>query len=317
MHMKKLIRFDWAIKYILKNKANFEILNGFLSELLGTKISIKSVLDGESNKIDANDKFNRVDLLVENENSEKIIIEVQCERQLDYLSRILYGTSKAITEYICEGDKYRQICKVISVSVVFFKLGIGGDYIYKGTTDFKGIHNHEELRFAPDEQEIYKENHVKPEDLQPRDIFPEYYIIKVDQFQEKIKSKFDEWVYFLKHSEVKSSFKAKGIKSAAEKLDILKLNKAQRAEYDSFVKDRLHENSMIDSHYGRGKREGEKKGLIKGEAIGIKKGIEKEQLAIVINMKEKGYEIKTIMEITGLSKRQIDKLLTKAKDGKK
>ncbi len=28
---KKLVRFDWAIKYILRNKANFDVLEAFLS----------------------------------------------------------------------------------------------------------------------------------------------------------------------------------------------------------------------------------------------------------------------------------------------
>ena len=32
---KKLVRFDWAMKrLLLQNKANFDILEGFLSELL-------------------------------------------------------------------------------------------------------------------------------------------------------------------------------------------------------------------------------------------------------------------------------------------
>ena len=60
-----LVRFDWAIKYLLRNKANFDILEGFLSELLKRDIRIESVLESESNKITAEDKFNRVDLLVE------------------------------------------------------------------------------------------------------------------------------------------------------------------------------------------------------------------------------------------------------------
>ena len=38
MKTKHLIQFDWAIKTILRNKANFLIIEGFLSELLKTDV---------------------------------------------------------------------------------------------------------------------------------------------------------------------------------------------------------------------------------------------------------------------------------------
>ncbi len=59
---KKLVRFDWAMKRMLRHKANFDILEGFLSELLGDAVTIKQILDSESNKEMEDDKFNRVDV---------------------------------------------------------------------------------------------------------------------------------------------------------------------------------------------------------------------------------------------------------------
>lgn len=55
---KQLIRFDWAIKKLLRNKANFDILEGFLSELLGDNIKIRQILDSESNKETEDDTLN-------------------------------------------------------------------------------------------------------------------------------------------------------------------------------------------------------------------------------------------------------------------
>ena len=326
--MNKLIRFDWAIKYILKHKANFDILEGFLSELLQTDITIKSVLDGESNKQHAKDKFNRVDLLVETSNHEKIIIEVQCENQIDYLNRMLYGTSKVITEHMQEGQAYRKICKVISISIVFFNLGEGKDYIYKGRTEFIGIHFHDRLRLAQNEQQVYNATHVKAGELTTGDIYPEYYIIKVNQFKEKIKNKFDEWVYFLKNEQIKSTFNAKGIQSASKKLAVLQLSDQERAAYENYLKDKMYEASMIFSHYEIGKTDGHKEGVKEGEAIGIEKGIEKgkhegrvEGEAIGIEkgaqqnkletaklMKANDCAIDLIIKITGLSRQQINNL---------
>ena len=94
---RKLISFDWAMKKLLRSKANFEILEGFLSELLKDNIHILEILDSESNKENSRDKYNRVDFKVKNNNNEIIIIEVQYEREFDYLQRILFGTSKVIT----------------------------------------------------------------------------------------------------------------------------------------------------------------------------------------------------------------------------
>ena len=47
---KKLIRFDWAVKKILRHKANFGILAGFLSELLMFDVTIETILESEGNK---------------------------------------------------------------------------------------------------------------------------------------------------------------------------------------------------------------------------------------------------------------------------
>src|ERR1700722_18876148 len=104
--MKQLVRFDWAIKNLLRDKADYDVLEGFLSELLERDIRIENILESESNRNTTDNKANRVDLLVKVDNKEFIIIEVQCERESDYFSRILYGASKIITEHIKKGDLY-------------------------------------------------------------------------------------------------------------------------------------------------------------------------------------------------------------------
>ena len=103
MSTPNLVRFDWAMKRLLRHKTNFVVLEGFLSSLLGEQIHIKHLLESEGNKEDVTDKFNRVDLLAENSKGELIIVEVQNNREIDYFLRMLYGVSKAVTEYIKEG----------------------------------------------------------------------------------------------------------------------------------------------------------------------------------------------------------------------
>ena len=284
--MTKLVHFDWAIKNLLRNKANFDILEGFLSELLQTKVTIETLLESESNKNDKDDRSNRVDLLVLTEKKEHIIIEVQASMEWDYLSRILYGTSKVVTEYIQAGQSYRNVRKIISVSIVFFNLGRGEDYVYHGTTEFRGTHQHDVLQLGDNEQKAYG-----PE-KNPSDIFPEYYLIKVNQFNERIKDKFDEWVYFLKTEKIQPTFTAQGIRSAAKKLDILSLTEEERNAYERYEENTHYEASMHESHYGRGKLEGDELATHR----------------IAKNMLECGVEIDIVITSTGLLREEIEKI---------
>ena len=125
-----MISFDWAMKRLLRQKANFEVLEGFLSELLCRKIIIKNIGESEGNKTDKNDKWNKVDILVEADGKELVIIELQYDSENDYFQRMLYGVSKAVTEHIHEGDPYSAIRKVYSINIVYFDLGKGDDYVY-------------------------------------------------------------------------------------------------------------------------------------------------------------------------------------------
>jgi predicted transposase/invertase (TIGR01784 family) len=226
---KKLIRFDWAMKKMLRHKANFDILEGFLTELLAEEIKIKQILDSESNKESEDDKFNRVDILVENAKGELVIIEVQNSKEYDYFQRMLYGTSKAITEHIREGQPYAEVKKVISITIAYFDLGQGKDYVYHGTTIFKGIHKKDILTLAGKQVELYRKTHI-------HQIFPEFYVIKVGKFGNSVHDKLDEWIYFFKNAEIKTDFSAKGLREASERLDEMLLSEKDAKEYKKYLK---------------------------------------------------------------------------------
>ncbi len=227
---KKLVRFDWAMKKMLRHKTNFDILEGFLSELLGDEVKIKQVLDSESNKETEDDKFNRVDVLVEFSSGELVIVEIQNSKEYDYFHRMLYGTSKVITEHIKEGQPYAEVKKVISVTIAYFDLGQGIDYVYHGTTVFKGIHKHDILTLADKQILLYKKNKI-------HEIFPEYWVIKVGKFGNRVNDKLDEWIYFFKNAEIKNDFSARGLKAAGEKLDEMKLDEKEAKDYKKYLKE--------------------------------------------------------------------------------
>ena len=293
---RKLISFDWAIKRLLRSKANFGILEGFLSELLFEDIKIEEILESESNKDSFDDKYNRVDIKVKNIKDEIILVEIQYGRELDYMQRMLYGTSTVVTEHMDEGEAYSKVVKVISINIIYFDFGDGDDYIYKGTTEFKGIHNNSILELNLKQKELYRKTNVA-------EIYPEYYVIKVNNFDEQAKDTLDEWIYFLKTEKIENNFNAKGLKEAKTKLDYLKFDKKEKLNYEKF-KQHLHDQaSAWESTYVIGKIEGVREGIEQG----IEQGKYKEKLTLAKNLLDI-LDIETIALKTGLSVEEIERL---------
>lgn len=311
--MKKLIRFDWALKKLLRNKANFDILEGFLSELLKQDIKIESILESETNKDDDADKFNRVDLLARDSKDELVLIEVQVENQVDYFQRMHYYTSKAAVQSMHTGDPYSNVKKIYSVNILYFDLGHGKDYVYHGTTRFMGIHYDDELNLNDSQKELYDKKNVY-------EIYPEYYLLKINQFNEVAKDSLDEWIYFLKTEEIKDGFKARGLKEAKTKLDIMKMPDEERRIYDRYIENNRYKISLIGSnrdeaklegfHEGKqlGITEGKQLGITEGKQLGITEGIEKGKLLIARNLKAKGFDNMFISDTTDIPIEDIEKL---------
>jgi predicted transposase/invertase (TIGR01784 family) len=236
-----LISFDYALKGLLRNKANFDVLEGFLSELLMQDVKVRSILESESNQTHSADKQNKVDIMVEGEEGELIIIELQFEIEFDYLQRMLYGASKAVTEYMTQGSPYKEVRKVYAIHVVYFDLGQGDGYVYHGKTTFRNLHNADDiLLLSARQRQQFKQ-------VAAGDLYPEYYILKVNHFDEVAKSTLDEWVYFLKTNTIKEEFTAKGLAKARELLIYEQLSPEERAEYDALRETRSHNLSMIAS----------------------------------------------------------------------
>ena len=303
--MKNLIRFDWAIKRLLRNKANFGILEGFLSELLEDDIIIENILESESNKENAVSKLNRVDLLVKNSKGELIIIELQNDYQADYLLRMLFGTAKLIVDNIDQGMAYSNVKKVISIHIVYFDLGVGDDYVYYGSTSFHGKHKKDMLLLSKQEQEIFRTDMVSK-------IYPQYYIIKVNDFDDISRDTLDEWINFLKTQEIKEGTTARGLKEAKVKLDFMQLNEEEKRDYQRYIENWRDNEGIIVGNYNKGKYEGREEGREEGRAEGeagkekyaaekVRDELRKEKLEMARKCKQRGMPIADIIDLTGLT----------------
>lgn len=313
MEESKYIRFDWAMKRLLRQKANFGILEGLLTTLLGMKIHIKNMLESESNQEDENDKYNRVDMLAENDKGELFLIEVQNNTEYAYFQRMLFGTSKLVTEYIKKGQGYENVRKVYSVNIVYFSLGKGTDIVYHGKTEFRGIHNGDVLELSPFQRQKFNVDAVS-------DLYPEYYILKVNDFNRVAKNSLEEWVYYLNTGDVPQGAKAPGMEEVKEQLTIDRMNKMERNAYykhlDNIVI--LRDNIYTEREEGRlegraegreeGRAEGREEGREEGRTEGKEEGRLEERKTNAKKMKSLGIPVNTISQITGLPVKDIDSL---------
>ena len=299
--MENLIRFDWAMKRLLRDKSNFVVLEGFLSVLLGEKITIDRFLESESNQEDANDKFNRADILAIDSKERFIIIEVQNNRELSYFHRMLYGVSKTVSEYINLGEDYDKVRKVYSINIVYFELGQGKDYVYHGRNEFRGIHDGDLLQLSRRQQEIFKCKYAS-------DIFPEYYVLKVNDFNKVAKTPLDEWMSFLKTGRIEATATAQGLPEARERLRVDSMPEAERRAYIRGVEAEVYQRSVLFSSWDDGRQEGLKEGHQEGLKEGIETGRAEEKRKIAADMKASGMEFGTIAKFTGLSVAEIEQL---------
>lgn len=307
--MSDYIRFDWAMKRLLRDKANFSVLEGLLTTLLNEKITISRLLESESNQESEFDKYNRVDLLAENSKGELILFEIQNNSEYAYFQRILFGTSKLVTEYIYKGDGYEKIRKIYSVNIVYFALGCGTDFVYHGKTEFRGIHTNELLELSPFQKQTFKVDAVS-------ELYPEYYILKVNDFNRWSELPLEQWIYFLNTGEIPSDATAPGLVEAREKLRLTKLSKGELKAYyrhlDNIVI--LRDNIYTEREEGRlegraeGRLEGRAEGHAEGRAEGLAEGRAEEKLENARQFKALGVDDEVIAQATGLSLEEVRSL---------
>ena len=303
------IRFDWAAKRMLRDKANFGVFEGLITVLLNEPVHIIEILESESNQNEADDKFNRVDIKARDNKGEIILVEIQQARELYYLERVLYGVAKTITEHISLGDKYDKVKKVYSISILYFDLGQGADYLYHGQTSLIGVHTKDKLKINSRDKGIIT---IKT----PEEIFPEYFIIRVNEFNKVAKTPLEEWLDYLKSGHIKEDTKAPGLQEAREKLQYLKMSKAERKAYDRHIDNIMVQNDVLDTakmegrEEGRkeGRKEGREEGREEGRKEGRKEGREEAARETAKNLKAMGLDVETIAKATGLSTEEIAKL---------
>lgn len=202
--MANYIRFDWAMKRLLRDKANFSVLEGLLTTLLNEKITIRRLLESESNQ---ESEFDQVqpgrhpcrglqrypDSLRDSEQQRVRLFPAHAVRRFQIGHRIHQP-----------GRRIREHPKDIQRQYRLFRLGSGSDTVYHGQTEFRGIHTNELLCLSPFQQETFKATAVSQ-------LYPEYYILRVNDFNKWSKVPLEQWIYFLNTGEIPDDASAPGL----------------------------------------------------------------------------------------------------------
>ena len=275
------IRFDWAMKRLSRNKANFRILEGFLSILFNEAITILDIFETKRNADDDICERFRINLLIQNTKGQQILVEIQNNNEYAYYQRIIFGLSKTLTEYINWGEGYDKVRKVYSVNIVYFSLGNGKDIVYHGKTEFRGIHEGDILELTPFQKQTFKVSQVSQ-------LYPEYYILKVNDFNQVAKSPLEEWIYYLNTGDIPDNATAPGLHEACERL---KLDRMKKEELEAYYRHLDNIVILRDNIYTK-----------------RAEGREEERYSIARNLKQLGASEEVIIKATGLSSEEINKL---------
>ena len=309
MQRIRFIRFDWAAKYMLRNKADFAVFEGLISVLVDDKVTIVELIESESNKESMDDKYNRVDIAAKNSKGEIIIVEIQQTRELDYLQRMLYGVAKTIATHMKGGMTYSNVKKVYSINIIYFSLGEGADYLYHGQTTLVGVHTKDTLRLT-----TYERDDLKI--LEPKDVFPEYFVLRVNNFNDLAVSPLEEWMQYLKDEYIKPDTSVPGLKEARERLEYLRMSPEDQRAYDHYLDTLVRDTDVMKTKILeaeiKGKKEGMAQGMAQGKAEGLAEGMKKGEinkaLKIAASLKQKGMSFEDIADSTGLSFEEIESL---------
>ena len=125
-------------------------------------------------------------------------------------------------------------------------------------------------------------------------LYPEYYILKVNGFNQVAKSPLEEWIYYLNTGEIPSSATAPGLEEARERLKLDSMTKDELAAYYRHL-----DNIVILRDNINTERE-------EGRAEGLLKGREEEKRESARNLKKLGVAIDIISKATGLSQDEIE-----------
>jgi len=292
-----IISFDFAIKYILRHKGNYDILEGFISALLAAEgyspVKIKALLESESNRESAALKKSLADLVVEDTTGQLYIVEIDRQYAPSFLQKACFSASRLVVDHLATGTDYANIKKVFHISLLYFSVEGMKDALYHGKNVFRSTETGQEL-------ELHIREVGKRKKFEVRNIFPEYFLISIPLFNNVVRKEIDEWLYTMKHEAIRDDFKSAAVRKMAKRLAILKMSPKEQAAYYDYKSQVLKQRDVLEG----AKLEGVKEGI----EIGVEKGKAEAKLELAQGLLKVGVPIETIAQASDLSLAELQKL---------
>ena len=147
---------------------------------------------------------------------------------------------RRFTEHIELGQLYSEVKKVYSISILYFDIGRGTDYLYHGQNSFVGVHTGDFLEVSTKEKDAIVRK-------LPAEIFPEYFLIRVNEFNKVAVTPLEEWIEYLKTGVIHPDTKAPGLEEARRKLVYYNMNKAEQLAYDEHINAIMIQNDVLST----------------------------------------------------------------------
>ncbi|MBH1988480.1 MAG: Rpn family recombination-promoting nuclease/putative transposase [Myxococcaceae bacterium] len=266
---KPLISFDYAIKYLLKNQADYDIIESFLSALLATEgyppVKIKALIDPESQKEAKDQKRSIADLVVEDAHGVKYVVEIERSYTTHFAHKACFNTSRRMIDSLEQGQDFTQIKKVFHISLLYFEVPQMNHALAFGKTII-----HERDTQNPVSLHLSANG---SKDLDIYNVFPEYFFVCIPKFNDEIRSEIDEWLYMAKHEQIRPDFQSRGMEKVSERLQILKMTDVERRDYWRYLKQSASEQDYYLCAEAKGRAEGKVETAIKLLKLGLDKSL--------------------------------------------
>ena len=289
---------DVGFKHLFGREVSKDLLLELLRVILGDERRVKriSLLNKEKVPKSMDQKVVIYDILCEDEDGTKFIVEIQNQYQDYFLDRALYYLCRMIDEQGLRGSAWNyEIYPVYGIFFLNFKIApltkFRTDVILADRETGKMVNS--------------KMRHI-------------YLSLPYFTKQEnECETDFDRWIYLLKNMDSFKEIPEYAPKSVFGKIlevaNVASLSPEERLEYDQALKHYRDYNNTMHTQYRQGKEEGLAEGRLEGEAIGLAKGLTEGKAKgirqMLQNMQEMGIDITTMAKIAKLSKEEVTNIL--------
>ena len=297
------IRYDWAIKALLRDKGDFSVLEDMLKAILNRPITIVELLESESNQNSPESKQTRVDILAREADGSLITIEVHNVYKYWNMHRMAYYAANLLTDSIGRGQQYDEIRKIISITFFYYTIDDTDEYSFVGETKLVGTHTGEEL-------ELPKTESDKTGAKKFSDICPTFYLFSLGNYINKWEDLKDQWLYLLKYDDVPQDKPnvLPEVVDARDKVHEILAQAKYKAGHDAYIKQVVEEKLRDATYYNEGLVKGEKIGIEKGKAEGLQEGELKGKLIAAKAMIAGGMSVARVAAMLELSEADIKDL---------